>query len=803
LVAEDPDYGAVSQSAEFDASSSLLATTSFDGFVRLYNVKASSATEGLPQKIAPISKLKTPGGKTPFLLAFSPDGSRLAVGLRDAPKVDVLGIRDNVLSHAFSPDTSGIDRKQNLSRVAWSSDGRFLYAAGSYWAKGARRIRKWSDGGKGTYTDLAGGDAWIAHLLPLRSGGVAYCGLEPASFGALDGMDRRKLFQEADIANHGSNQEHFLISPDGWTVQFSFEASGKAPAIFSVPERNLTDISRSLFGSLKATFSLKATTTTGMDVTDWKLSSSPKLAGKPLAIPKGHSSISLAILPDRSGFLIGTDWSLCLFDSSGKALWTVPVNTALTVNTNGKLVVVACGDGAIRWYRISDGKGLLNFFPHKDGRRWVLWTPSGYYEASPGGEDLIGWHVNHGRDREGDFFPASRFRSVYARRDVIDKTLAAGDEAEGIRLANLESGRKEVEPVSIRESLPPVVAIISPADGSEVSTPNVNVRYSVRSRDPVIRAKVLLDGRPISPEGGIKPTGGGGEFTITIPQRDCELSLIAENRHAASEPASLRLRWKGQAPREEIQPKPRLFVLAVGVSEYKNPEMQLGLAAKDALDFGAAWSDQKGALYGGVEVRALTDSQATKEGILNGMAWLQREVTSNDVAVLFLAGHGIDDNEGFYYFLPVDADIENLKSTGLPQTDIVNTISAIAGKVLVFMDACHSGNLMGKTKRRGLFDINAVINELAAAENGAVVFSSSTGRQYSLENPDWGNGAFTKGLVEGIAGKADFRNSGRITVNMLDLYISERVKELTKGQQTPATVKPPNVPDFPIVVLRR
>jgi len=117
------------------------------------------------------------------------------------------------------------------------------------------------------------------------------------------------------------------------------------------------------------------------------------------------------------------------------------------------------------------------------------------------------------------------------------------------------------------------------------------------------------------------------------------------------------------------------------------------------------------------------------------------------------------------------------------------------------MDACHSGNLMGKaTKRRGVVVTSAVVNELASAENGAVVFSSSAGRQYSQENPEWGNGAFTKGVVEGIRGKADYRGTGRITVNMLDLYISERVKELTKGEQTPTTVKPPNVPDFPVAM---
>ena len=303
-------------------------------------------------------------------------------------------------------------------------------------------------------------------------------------------------------------------------------------------------------------------------------------------------------------------------------------------------------------------------------------------------------------------------------------------------------------------------------------------------------------------EGIGKTPKEGGELSIPIPSRDCEVSVIAENHHAASEPATVRLRWRGAVPKDEPQIKPRLYVLAVGVSQYQKPDMRLGLAAKDALDFAGAWTDQKGRLYSGVEVRVLTDAQATRANILDGMQWLETQVKSTDVAILFFAGHGIDDNEGVFYFLPVEADLENLRGTGLPQTDIVATVSAIAGKVLVFMDACHSGNLMGKTKRRGLLYINTVINDLAAAEHGAVVFSSSTGRQYSLENPDWGNGAFTKGAVEGIRGKADYTSTGRITVNMLDLYVSERVKELTKGQQTPATVKPPNVPDFPVALLR-
>jgi uncharacterized caspase-like protein len=175
--------------------------------------------------------------------------------------------------------------------------------------------------------------------------------------------------------------------------------------------------------------------------------------------------------------------------------------------------------------------------------------------------------------------------------------------------------------------------------------------------------------------------------------------------------------------------------------------------------------------------------------------------TSKDVAAIFFAGHGMNDANGVYYFLPVNFDREKIKRTGVVFSEIRNTVMSLAGKTLVFVDTCHSGNVMGK--RRALEpDITAIVNELASAENGAVVFASSSGRQYSYEDPAWGNGAFTRALVEGIEGKADYTGNGKITINMLDLYLSERVKELTGGKQTPTTTKPQTVPDFPVVIRK-
>jgi uncharacterized caspase-like protein len=152
--------------------------------------------------------------------------------------------------------------------------------------------------------------------------------------------------------------------------------------------------------------------------------------------------------------------------------------------------------------------------------------------------------------------------------------------------------------------------------------------------------------------------------------------------------------------------------------------------------------------------------------------------------------------------VPENFDPDRVKRTSLPFSDIKNTVDAIAGKALFFIDTCHSGNVMGTGHTRGMADVTAVVNELASAENGVVVFTASTGNQVALEDEKWGNGAFTKAVIEGMEGKADYNHNGRITVNMLDLYVSERVKELTDGNQTPTTTKPPTVPDFPIVVLK-
>jgi len=782
-VFKDKDYGDNSYWAAFDASGRL-ATTSYDGYIRLYD-----------KNFRLIYKKKAVGGGQPFGVSFSPDGRKIAVGFEDSKSVDIYSGDD--LRFIQTLDTKGIGNG-DLAIVSFTPDGRFILAGGRAQNlinnEGMFIIRRW-DTARFKYSDIFVAKNTITGIIPLKSGGVVFASGEP-SFGLIDRQGSIYYTKKSDIADFRDNLQRFTLSREGSTVGFGYEQFGKSPARFDMDSLNLT-LSPSDRGLLPP-----VTQGRSINVTDWKNNYHPKLNGKNIELYPYEYSRSLAILPDEAGFILGTEWSLRLYDRGGSLKWRVAVPGtvwAVNVSKDSRLIVAAFSDGTIRWYRVEDGKELLALFPHRDKKRWVLWTPKGYYTSSPGADELIGWHINNGSEKEADFFPASRFRDRFFRPDVIARVLKTCDEEKAIALANEESGRKRMD-TSIKDILPPVVTIISPQDGARLTKSELTVRYSIRnpSGEPVTAIKVLIDGRPVSQQRGvmIKPKGEeAGELKIDVPERDFELSLIAENKYSASVPSTVRLFWVGK--KEEFVIKPKLYILAVGVSKYKDESLRLQFAHKDAEDFVKTMQTQKGKLYEDVVVKLLTDYKATKDETLDGLEWLQKETTHKDVAMLFIAGHGINDPAGIYYFLPQNADLEKLKRTAIAFSDIKNTVSSIAGKVVMFVDTCHAGGVMGK---RAIADITGVINELTSAENGVVVFSSSTGRQYSLEDPQWQNGAFTKAVIEGIAGKADLLGKGKITVNMLDAFIAERVKEITKGKQTPVTTKPNTVPDFPIAV---
>jgi uncharacterized caspase-like protein len=145
-----------------------------------------------------------------------------------------------------------------------------------------------------------------------------------------------------------------------------------------------------------------------------------------------------------------------------------------------------------------------------------------------------------------------------------------------------------------------------------------------------------------------------------------------------------------------------------------------------------------------------------------------------------------------------DYDSGRVERTTISDFELKQYLTKIGGKKIFFFDTCYSGAVLtGKTTSTQP-DVDKFANDLKAAENGIIVFTSSTGNELSLERDEWNNGAFAKAVVEGLHGAAARPEVPVIMISDLEGYVSRRVKDLTGGNQRPMVAKLGTVEDFPI-----
>ena len=362
-LGRDADYGDASYSVDFDRRGRLVAT-SLDGKLRLYD-------EHLKPLVAPRT---VPGGEHPFFARFSPDGRRIAVGFDDSTAVSVVSGED--LKLRYPVDTRGAGNG-NLDSVAWSPDGETLYAAGkNRLDDGQLPVRAWPQQGRGPMQTWPVATNTVVDLRPMADGRLVYAAGNPA-WGVLDARGQRLVQQSPPILDNRGNYDEFRLSAAGDVVELEQVTwregrRQESRARFDLAARRLERGVTPLAG-------LHAPRIEGLNVTDWKDTNHPGLAGQPLALSQYEHSRSLAASPDAQRFALGTEWAVYLFDHKGHRLWRKPtpgVAWLVNLSADGRFVVAALGDGSLRWYRTDDeGSEALALFVHADGERWVLWTP--------------------------------------------------------------------------------------------------------------------------------------------------------------------------------------------------------------------------------------------------------------------------------------------------------------------------------------------------------------------------------------------------------------------------------------------
>jgi WD40 repeat protein len=531
----------------------------------------------------------------------------------------------------------------------------------------------------------------------------------------------------------------------------------------------------------------------------------------------GHTAEinSIALSPDEKQIIsCSGDGTIRLWDiTSGREIRTFSGNTRsafiLLFTRDGNRVISFSGDDrAVRIWDIATGREISQFISFIDGE-WIALTPDGYYNTSPNGDRYLNVKLGN------NIYGIDQYRSTFYRPQIVEARL---------------QGRPD--PVRVTTTIqdahsfaPPVVTINRPQNGQTFTTNQTELSVTVTDqRQPIRNIKVLVNGRLVGGDSmrGIRGVRGGDleatgirltdnqnrvefQLNITLDPGKNIIEVIAFNGYSEGR-ASVEVTYR-QATAQQSN-LPNLWILAIGINRYNAQQLpNLNYAVADATAIINAFKTQEGKRYGRVNSRLVADGTQitpTRNNIIDSFDYF-RQAGPQDVVLLFIAGHGVNDQDGNFYFMPSDATFNTdgtiQRSRAISFRDIQSVLD-MPGQKLVFIDACHSaGTSSGVTRR---VDNDRLVNDLnsnASIRSSSVIFTSSRGNESSLEYRQYGHGIFTYAILQGLRDEASAYN-GAITMTALELYVRRKIPELTYNQQHPTISRPDGYDDFEVVRLR-
>jgi ribonuclease HI len=440
------------------------------------------------------------------------------------------------------------------------------------------------------------------------------------------------------------------------------------------------------------------------------------------------------------------------------------------------------------------------------GDAWIVWTREGFYTASTKGSRHLGWHVNRERDKAASFFQVDQFQRQLYRPALVKLVAENWMPLEEIQSSDEAPAEEDEIAVAIEASpnsaekfekvRPPEVLIRSPYGSITSESNQVTVEFDVSTPNhlDVVELNVFVneqlqrvkpDETNIENDEGIETTTY--KVDVELPKKENTITVEAKHAEATSNRAEVVVGCSAIKP---LRNGPKLYVLAVGVSKYKDQRFNLRYADVDAEDFVAAWKEQEGKKYEEVIARTITNEQATVDGILDGFDWLkEQDFTSQDVVLVFLAGHAAFDEDDIWVFGSTDMRTDKLVRTGIKNNDVNQLLEKQlhgAGTVILFLDTCHSGGVQRSRGGPSLKGQHSQQMDVWKVSQKRVIASCNTS-EVSLEDDRWENGAFTECLLEALADESTAGNDGEINIEELYLHTRELTARLTKNRQTPTT----------------
>jgi WD40 repeat protein/uncharacterized caspase-like protein len=875
FAADFPRWDAPAESTVFSADGQLMASATTKATIGVWDAETGGVVQLLGGRIGVSYGRGGGSAMRPFNMAWSPVAPIFATGDRDLvrlvdlrngaePRV-INAHRGLVSALAFRPDgqvlataseaeltirfwevstgrlIASLDAKPakaGVESLAFSPDGRLL-ASGHWPAEdGVSRVMIWDAVAlKPLHVMKDDGPGRAPKFMLARGGRISGVGFLKGGKVLLSAHQFHNRLSQWDVATGeriavllpSATLIHGLaVSPDGESFAIGMGANKEASSF------------------------------EGLELEPWVRYLQPEKDRWQMETLVGHKQLveAVAFSPNAQLLASGSgDCSVKLWDLTQRVcLATLAGHTSdvgsVTFSHDGRFLASAGFDQAVRLWDVQKRQLAALYVAFGRGD-FVMVTPDNYYTASRQGLKGVTFRIGNRA------VPFEQFDARLNRPDIVLGRLgyASPQLVESYQRAYQSRLRK----MQIRED----------ALGPDYHVPTLTLEtappLTTRSRKLSVRLRAA-DGqqrlhRLLAFINDVPIWGAAGLDLQSYDASQAELEVDVELSAGANKVQLSVLNAQGaeslkqtfdivyQAPAR----KPDLYVVAIGVSKYKDPQLELQYAAKDASDM-AAFFNRQHEHFGTVQVRTILDRDATREQLLAAKEFLNRS-TVDDQVVVFVAGHGMLDAHKDYYFGTTDIDVTNMAARGVSYEQIEGLLDRIpARRRLLMMDTCHSGELdqdtavavpvvappvvaapvvaalpaatqpqqavaalpaeVRKRSLRGLKLVvdpkrqldaaasRALLNELFADLRrgcGGMVISSASGAEFALESPRWKNGVFTYAVLEGLSDrKADLNGDGEIRVSELREYVTSRVQALTAGEQTPTSRRENLEIDFPV-----
>ncbi|MEN6624416.1 MAG: caspase family protein, partial [Smithella sp.] len=450
-------------------------------------------------------------------------------------------------------------------------------------------------------------------------------------------------------------------------------------------------------------------------------------AGKEIRTFSGHSSsiTSLALSGDEK-YIGSGDWvgTIKLWDiRTGGEIKTLKGHAneikSLLFSPDGKNVLSASQDGTTRLWDITSGREIAQFVSFNNGE-WIVITPEGYYNASPGGDRHLNVRVG------GNVYGIENYREAFFRPDLVAVALQGGSLKNFRNIADVKQ--------------PPQVSIVDTPHITNKDEITVNLKITDNGggigdiKLYLNGTSVMLDGRGLQNKSR-ESKSISKSYRIKLSQGLNIIKAIvfnAENTMQSNETMQEITASFAAAAR------PKMHALIIGIDDYDNPKLKLMFARADAKLFADTIKETTAGLFSEATIKTLTGKEDTsKEHILKELKALQK-LHPDDLFVFYAASHGIIDS-GEYFMLTSDVgslSSAKLKEKAISQTELKELIANIpTTKKLIVIDTCSAGALGDAIQMammtRGVSEETAM--KILSYAVGSMVISASTSQQEALE----------------------------------------------------------------------